>query len=258
VTARALKNTLKPGEETAIEALMDTTRFTGPKNVTVYVQFSAPAFEEVRLWVRANGRNDFTFTPDAFAFGAVKRGTTPMSKVRVKFYGHLGARIVEVKGESNYVQPVATETARSDYEVTYDIDAKLRSDTPVGKWYTDVWVKTNIVGMEQLRIPLTVEVESPLTVNPGIVSMGTVKVNEEVERRIIVRGLAPFKITEIKGTDAELSIKPPADPAKDVYVLTVKFKPGKAGIMDRVLKLVTDLKADNEIDFRVQAAVTAE
>src|SRR3954468_23804106 len=35
-TAQALKNYLNPGEETAVLARMDTTRFVGPKSVTIY------------------------------------------------------------------------------------------------------------------------------------------------------------------------------------------------------------------------------
>src|SRR5262245_49411597 len=38
VTAFAQKPLLQPGEETHIVALMDTTRFTGAKSVTIYVQ----------------------------------------------------------------------------------------------------------------------------------------------------------------------------------------------------------------------------
>ena len=56
VTATALKGRLEPGESTHLEARMDTTRFTGLRSVTIYVQFDQPAFEEVRLWVQANGR----------------------------------------------------------------------------------------------------------------------------------------------------------------------------------------------------------
>src|SRR5260370_20470181 len=46
-SAWAVKTHLSPGEETAIMAKMDTTRFSGPKTVTIFVQFDAPAFEEV-------------------------------------------------------------------------------------------------------------------------------------------------------------------------------------------------------------------
>src|SRR5262245_39146548 len=45
VTALAQGNTLKPGESTTVHITMDTTRFIGPKTVTVFVQFSEPQFE---------------------------------------------------------------------------------------------------------------------------------------------------------------------------------------------------------------------
>jgi len=253
VTATALKTSLNPGEETAVEALMDSTRFTGPKTVTIYVQFDRPAFEEVRLWVQANGRNDFALTPDTLAFGQVKRGTTPVSTVRVTFYGNSDAQILEAKGESNYIQPTFKEVSRQPHEVVYDVSVKLRADTPVGKWYTDVWMKTNIVTMAQVRVPLTVEVESPLKVSPAVVTLGAVKADLESERRIIVSGVKPFKITQVKGTDVSVDVKYNAENAREVHVLTIRLKPGKAGAVDKLLRVVTDLPRDNEIDFRVQA-----
>src|SRR5260370_40530470 len=63
VSAYALKETLQAGEESAVLASMDTTKFTGVKSVTVYVLFDAPRTEEVRLWVRANGRDDVSVYP---------------------------------------------------------------------------------------------------------------------------------------------------------------------------------------------------
>src|SRR5262249_50291599 len=64
VTVTAHKATLAPGEETAIHAKMNTAVFTGPRTVTIFVQFDRPALEEVRLWVRANSRHDFSVSPD--------------------------------------------------------------------------------------------------------------------------------------------------------------------------------------------------
>src|SRR5438270_2573182 len=42
VSASALKTFLRPGEETAVVANMDSTRFVGLKSVTIYVQFDRP------------------------------------------------------------------------------------------------------------------------------------------------------------------------------------------------------------------------
>src|SRR5438132_6705946 len=44
-TASALKTELEPGESTSIQATMDTRRFIGVKNVTLYVSFDQPHWE---------------------------------------------------------------------------------------------------------------------------------------------------------------------------------------------------------------------
>jgi hypothetical protein len=255
VSASALKTSLNPGEETAILARMDSTRFIGAKSVTIYVQFDRPAYEEVRLWVQANSRNDFNVTPDTLAFGSVKRSTAPTSAVNLTFYGSPDTQITEVKGESNYIQPTVKAIRRTEGEAAFEVSAKLRSDTPVGKWYTDVWVKTNNPSIPQVRVPLTVEVESPLSVSPEAVSLGQVALNGESERRVIVRGAVPFKIKSVQGTDDLLAVREGTDESKSIHVLTVKLKAAKAGAIDRTVKVVTDLPEEGQIEFHVNAEV---
>jgi Protein of unknown function (DUF1573) len=255
VTAAAVNTYLKPGEETSILVTMDTTRFTGPKSVTIHVQFDQPKFEEVRLWIQANGRNDFTLSPDTLAFGQVKRGTETAASATVTFYGHKGATITKAASESNYIQPTVTQERRSDFEVVYKVTANLRKDTPVGKWYTDVWLTTNLTALPKIRVPLTVEIESPLTVSPGLLGLGTIKSTDDTQRRVIVRGVKPFKITTVKGGDDIVEVKTASTEAREVHVLTIKLKPTRPGQVDRTLRVVTDLKEDNEIDFKVSALV---
>jgi hypothetical protein len=256
VSASALKNNLNPGEETAILARMDSTRFVGPKTVTIYVQFDRPAYEEVRLWVQANGRNDFNVTPDSLAFGAIKRSTSPETKVTLTFYGSPDTRITEIKGESNYIQPSVKAINRSESEISYEVSARLRGDTPVGKWYTDVWLKTNNPSIPQVRVPLTVEVESPLSVSPEAVSLGQVALNGESERRVIVRGVKPFKIKSVQGTDDQVAVREASEDSKPIHVLTVRLKGSKAGAIDRTVKVLTDLPEEGQIEFHVNAEVT--
>jgi hypothetical protein len=254
VSAAALKGHLEPGESTAILARMDTTRFTGIKTVTIYVQFDQPSYEEVRLWVQANGRNDFSVAPDTLGFGQVKRGSSPSAAVLVNFYGASESAITEVRCESNYIQARVQEVRRQDAEVVYQLTARLRSDIPAGKWYTDIWLKTNN-GAAPIRVPLMVEIESSLTVTPEMVTLGPVKAQTENERRVIVRGVRPFRITGVMGTDAELVVRDNTAEARPVHVLTVKFRAARAGELSRTLRVLTDLGDDNKIDFQVTALV---
>ncbi len=254
-SATVLKSTLNPGEETAVMAYMDTTRFVGPKTITIYVTFSQPSYDEVRLWTQANSRDDVSFNPDTIALGQVKRGSAPSAATTITFLGQAQAQVTEAKCESNYVQTTFKELKREGSEVSYQLSAKLRSDAPVGKWYTDIWVKTNIASMPRVRVPLTVEIESALTLSPSAVTLGQVAVGGEVERKVILRGVKPFKIEKIQGTDDQLSVRDNATAPKQVHVLSVTLKGTKAGEIQRKVKIITDLAEDNSIDLEAKGQI---
>jgi hypothetical protein len=254
-TAWALKDELAPGESTSIQESMDTRRFQGIKNVNVFVSFDRPEFAEVRLWVQANGRDDIAVNPDDLAFGKVKRGNTPSLSVTVTFYGNSQLKATEVKKDSNYVQIALKEVKREGSEVAYQLTATMRGDTPVGKWYSDLWLKTDQPSIAKVRVPLTVEIEASLSLSSSSVNMGQVKPGAEVERKIIVRGVKPFKIAKIQGTDEHLSVRESSAESKTVHILTVKFKADKPGDMSRKLKVITDLKDEGEVEFEAKAQV---
>lgn len=255
VTASAMQNLLQPGESGAVFAQMDTRRFNGPKTVTIYVQFDQPQFEEVHLVVQANSRDDVTITPESLAFGQTKRGAAASASVNLSFLGSDLYRITEVRSESNYVQPAVKEVRREGNEVAYQLTAKLRPDVPVGKWYTDVWVTTNNPATPRIRVPLTVEVESSLSVSPTTATLGQVKAGGQVERKIIVRGTKPFRITMVKGGDGQLSVQDLPKEAKTVHVLTLNFKPSKMGEHTWNLHVLTDMREDSEVEFQAKAQV---
>lgn len=255
VTASAMQNLLQPGESSSVFAQMDTRRFNGPKTVTIYVQFTQPQFEEVHLVVQANSRDDVTITPEALAFGQTKRGTAAATSVNLSFLGSDLYRITEVRSESNYVQPTVKEVRREGNEVAYQLTAKLRPDVPVGKWYTDVWVTTNNPATPRIRVPLTVEVESALSVSPATAALGQVKAGGQVERKIIVRGSKPFRITSVRGGDGQLSVQDLPKEPRTVHVLTLNFKPSKMGEQTWNLQVLTDMKEDSEVEFQAKAQV---
>jgi hypothetical protein len=234
---------------------MYTSQFDGPRTIWIYVQFSQPQFDEVRLWVQANSRSVVAVTPDTLAFGHVRRGSTPEMTAKVTFYGNGQSEISEVQSESNYVQTSREELSRTATEVTYQVTARLRADAPPGKWYTDVWLKTNSADMPRVRLPLTVEIDSTLNVSTSPVSLGQVKVGESAERKIIIRAASAFRITGVKGADEQLKVKDSTDGSKQVHVLTVKLKGARAGEVNRTIRVITDLKDEGEVEFQARGQV---
>jgi Protein of unknown function (DUF1573) len=258
-SARALKNYLQPGEETAIIATMDANQFIGTKTITITVVFDQPRFEQVRLWIQANSRQDVSFTPNTLDFGRVKRGTEPEAKITVNFLGGALTKISDVKSESNYVSPSVKELERSGGSgSSFEISAKLRKDTPAGKWYTDLWLTTNNSTMQKLRVPVMVEVEAPLTANPSTVSLGQVKAGTETDRKVIIRGVRPFRITGITGTNKQVMVRATNDEAKTVHVLTVTLNPDAVGPLSQRIRVQTDLAKGTEGDIEFFAQATVE
>jgi hypothetical protein len=258
VSVSVYEQTLAPGQSTAVQATMDTRRFYGVKSVTIYVQFDQPQWDEVRLWVQANSRDDINVTPDSFSLGQAKRGSSPSAKVTVTLLGRNPWRVVELNRESNYIQADLKEVHREANEVTYEVTATLRADTPVGKWYSDIWLKTNNPALARIRIPLTVEIQAPLSVSPSAVNLGQLKVGAQSQRKLIVRGVKPFRVTKIEGTDDQLKVQDSTPESKPVHVLTLTLKAAKAGEYQRKLKVITDLAEDGEVEFQAKAQVDPE
>jgi hypothetical protein len=254
-TAHALQTELAPGQTTAILAEMDTRRFQRDKNVTIYVQFSRPSFEEVRLWVQANSRDDVTVTPEALAFGQIKKGTGPSAAVSISFVGSGDWRITNVSSESNYVQTRLEQFQGTNLEVAYRLTAKLRPDTPAGKWYTDIWLQTTNPATPRVRVPVTVEIQSALSLSPSAVVLGQIRAGEVAERKIIVRGSRPFKVVGVQGADAQWTVRDSTPDSKPLHVLTISLRARAPGELNRTIKIITDLPEEGEVEFQAQATV---
>jgi hypothetical protein len=266
-TAKALQTTLAPGQETAVVVQMDTRRFSNGKSVTVYVTFDQPRFEEVRLWIQANSRDDVAVQPDGLAFGRIKRGTSPTASVTVSFLGspfvpsshvagaNWGIRVEEVRCESNYIRPACKLIRQESGEVSYQLTATLRPDAPPGKWFTDIWLKTNSPSMPRVRVPVTLEIESALSLSPNSVALGEVKAGTETDRKVVIRGVRPFRIIGISGTDDQVSVRDSSPESQRVHVLTVTLRPTGRGDLNRTIRVHTDLKTGGDIEFNAQAQV---
>ena len=109
--------------------------------------------------------------------------------------------------------------------------------------------------MPKLRVPVSVEVESALSVNPSTVSLGPVKAGAETDRKVMIRGVRPFRIIGITGTDKQLQVRSTDGESKTVHVLTVTLNPNSPGNLRRRITVQTDLSQGSEIEFEALAKV---
>src|SRR5262249_21601272 len=115
--------------------------------------------------------------------------------------------------------------------------------------------KTNNPSMPRLRVPLTVEIEAALAIHPNTVEIGQVKAGTETDRKVIVRGIKPFRITGFAGTDNQLRIRQRSHASSTIHLLTFTMRTQQAGDVNRTIRVQTDMKSDGEIEFVTQAQV---
>jgi Protein of unknown function (DUF1573) len=253
--ARALQNELEPGAESAILAQMDSRRFSGKKTVTIYVRFDYPRWDEARLSVTANSRDDITVSPESLSFGRIQRGSPASATATVALRGHRHLQLLDSKCASPYVETKTEEQFRDTDEVRYLITARVRPDLPVGRWHTDVCLTMNDSTAMHIRVPLTVEIEPALSVSPLVAEFGELGLGDEAERKVVIRSAKAFRITSVGPSDRTLRCHDNQPGAKLVHVLTIRYTPSQPGVLDKTLNIATDTNEEAKLVVRASVGV---
>ena len=253
-TTQINKRYLQPGEEMQIQVRMDSGRFRGVKTVTLFVKIDRPENQEVRLWIKANSRDDISLNPEMVDFKTVQSSQGPSCKVEIKFFGFPQARIDECLAGSGYLEATVTEEKRNNLETVYWLNVSLSKQTPVGKWYSDIWITTNLPSSSKIRIPVKMEVIFPLVASPAKIDFGDIPIGKNADRRLILRGSNAFRILRIEGNHIDLTTKFLIDQIKPTQVLTFVINGKMAGRFNYKVKIITDLADGMELTVPIEGA----
>ena len=258
VTPALSANRLAPGESAAVIAYMDTKRIPHAgitKSVYLYVPFTAPTFEEVALKVTTVTRDDLMMSPDTLAFGSVPKGQGAKITTKVTFTSDANWTVSKATSTGGFVAVDAKLASRSGSVVTYDITATLDKECPVGLWSSDVYLETSNSAVAKLRIPVTVSVAHAVAASPAVVSFESVTMGQPAEKKVTIQSGTPFKILEVKGADAQLTVTVDKDTAKPVHTVVIAAYPTAAGGFSRTVEILTDNKEHPKIIVPVTAKV---
>jgi hypothetical protein len=256
-----MKGTLEPGEMTYLITSMNTAKIPTqqigqPKSVTVHVPFLSPVLEEVATKVTVVARPDMIWsTTDGIGFGTVAKGKTAKATMKVTLYGNPKWDISNTESSGKYVNASAKIVSQTSSETTYEISADLKNDCPEGPWMTEVFVKTNALGIEKMRIPVMLNVVPAISTSPGTLKLGSVPMGGEQSRDVLLTGLLPFKVLEIKGGDEQVKISTQTEGARNQHTIKVSLKAGTAGDITRELQILTDSKDMPTVILPVSASV---
>jgi len=242
---------MNPRHTGYIDVKIDTSRVEGPKNVDLPIRFecSDPKTGEA-LWsiaqleVRAVIRKDITINPGLIAFGVVPVGQKANQSVNVIYSGtQRGWAITDAEYKKDLMD-VQVTPVRVRGGIGWEISASLKPTAPAGAIVEQVVLKTNDPVAPVLTLAVTGEVQAPLSLRgpgkDGLVRL-QVEVGKKAEQKVIVESSdKKIKIASVEGQGDSVSVfVGPSDPGKK-QVITVIFKPEKAGPVKKVLTIKTD------------------
>jgi hypothetical protein len=241
VTATPAKRVLEPRESTTIDISMDARRFTGAKKVGVRVTVGPEYTSSAELTVTANSRADIVFNPGQVSFGVVTRGQTPEQEIDVEYAGVLNWQVSEVIAKDAPVDVTIKELYRRPGQVGYRLKVTLRPDAAFGNLKQDLFLKTNDPGSPLVPVLVEATVQTAVTVSPSTLSLGVVKKDEPLVRRVVVRSAKPFQVLDVEGATDGITVEK-SSTAAPVQTVTFKCTFGTPGAFKRELKIKTDLQ----------------
>lgn len=236
------KRTLKTWEKAELVAHFNTVGFSGQRQATVTVRFSAPYVGEVQLQVKGNIRTDVQVAPGDINFGTINPNATPRQTVEVRKFGNANWRILDVRSTFPHIGVSLSETQRDQNRVNYLLTASLKSTTPPGQVQGELVVIATD-GNQELKLPIQFsgKVVSSLQLSPPVLDLANVKAGETVTRKVILKAEQPFRVKDVTCENTAFSVQADGE-SRTTHFLEVTYKcPNEPGRQQAELHFVTDL-----------------
>ena len=235
-----------PRTETTINAVIDTTKFTGYKASGLTLVLDRPEFREVDLNLTCFIRGDLTLNPGQVDFGVVNRANKPVNVINLSYHGTQPGW--EIRGMKTISDNIA---ARLDVQpgispggqVSYTLTTTLKPTAPVGLLRDEITLQTNDPSSPTIPISVTANVQSNVTVSPSLINLGRIKSGETVQKTIMVRSAQPFKVTGTRANRSDVAVTAAGDQTRPLHTVNFTFKaPAQPGPYNAVIEVDTDIK----------------
>ncbi len=245
---------IQPGQTGSILARFNTDTFRGKKGATLTVVVDQPFYSEVRLRVDGYIRSDMVFHPGEIQFGTIRQGESVQDSTRVLYAGRNDWQIVDVRSNVPWLIPRFKQTSRDGGRCNYEINVAVREDAPTGTFQNEIAVITNDSKRPEVPLVVSGTVESPLSIAPQAIALGSIKPGQKVEQRLVVKGSTPFTIESIKAEGWDVSFAKTEVP-KPIHIVPTTFMPTDA---EGPQKVTVEITTAGEQSVTAKAILTAD
>jgi len=251
---------IPPGTQTTVEATIDTTKFQGYKASGLTLVIDRPVFDEIDLNMTCFIRGDIALHPGHIDFGTVRpTGTLPSAALTLVYAGGRSTwEIAEMKTQSALVKAVAKELDRSaDGQVRWRVTATLQPGLTNGFFKDEITLFTNDSPRQTIPIAVVANIQSAVSVTPSIINFGQVRPGQSVSKVVRVRSSAPFTITKMVASRAELQTVEQTTGSGPDHTLNITLKaPATAGPYHAIVKIDSDLKDEPPAQVKTFATIS--
>jgi hypothetical protein len=256
--AKPSKDTLASLESAYIEVTMDTRKFQHEKNSSVTVVIDQPLHAQVRIPIKAYIRTDVVLTPGGAEFGALAKGTEKERTIGVAYAGRRDWKIKEVVSRNPNVTATVVETRRDSSNVNYDLKVTVKGTASLGELREQLTIVTDDSGNPYIPVLVAGTIESEYSVNPQMVTFGTLSPGEHKSANVVIRGKKPFRIEKIESekTAGMFEVRLPTE-AKTLHQLPLTMiAPSEAGTVSE--EFTVTISGNSEpLTFRAFGKVAA-
>ncbi len=255
-TVAEFDKVIKPGQEGAVTAKVDTTNFNGPITKGVTILSNDPDTPTTMVTIKAVVRPYVEAYPVGFLRYSLLQGEAEKKSVVLYSEEQKPLEIVGVQTPGDWVKVDYTKLDKPEDRVKaglpaqnqYRLDVTVGGPTaPIGPLVDKVKIITNSEHQPEYLLSLSGVVRPAYMVMPTVLNFGDVKPGEPAATRTVVltsndrEHPQVFKVEKVESSSKLISAEAKAGTQPGRYEVTVKVKDGaKAGTMNEQLKIYTN------------------
>jgi hypothetical protein len=245
---------INPNETGAIHAKFNTHTFKGKKGATLTVIIDQPFYSEVRLRVDGYIRSDIVVSPGSIDFGEIAQGKPARKSTKLYYAGRDSWSIIDVQSNRPWLLPQVKEISRGGGRVNYELSVAVREDA-FGTFQDEVVIITNDHSKPKVPIRVTGRIDSPLSISPKAIALGSMKPREPVNQKLVLVGREPFTVSSIEAEGWTIEFSPAPSPKK-TQVMMARFTP--TGENTGPQKTSLQIRAQGTESISANAILTAD
>lgn len=262
ITASTETRSIAPKETGRIKLVLDTSHFSGQRNVTLTVKFrfdhNGTQYQTINIPCTAYIRTDIWMQPNYANFGSLSVGTGGEQRVKVTRTDNDLWRIQEVRSRNSAITTELKELSRGNGKVEYEVLVKISKDAPLGNIQDSLTLVTNDSSNSNVALRVDGKVEADIVAMPDRIPLGKLTPGKEARYTLVVKSKKPIRIEKVDFTQFPGHFKAtPSTEEKTVHVIPVTLTaPDVMGDLKETVKISFEGRSD-QVTIQANGTVSA-